>query len=77
MIKKFALKLARKSKKKGDKKDFNQEELMICYACGGLGLSKGSIRRTSTISCANRLREVEFDVCEVCHGKKFIPAEKN
>ncbi|MHA1910623.1 MAG: hypothetical protein ACTSYA_02905 [Candidatus Kariarchaeaceae archaeon] len=75
MIKKLALKLRRKSK--GSKKDLNQENFIICYACGGLGLSKGSIRRTSTISCGNRLRKVDFDVCEVCHGKKIIPVDND
>ena len=73
MIKKLALKLSRKS----IKEEANQENLIPCYACRGLGLSKGSIRRTSTISCANRFREVEYDVCEICNGKKLILADKS
>jgi hypothetical protein len=77
MIKKLALKLSRKSKKEGVKRGSSQENLMICYACGGTGLSKGSIRRTSTISCANRLREVEYDTCEICEGNKLIPSDNS
>ncbi len=76
-MKKFTMKTFRKWQNKEKNKDLNQENLIVCYACDGLGLSKGSIRRTSTISCANRLRAVEFDVCEICKGKKLIPENKD
>ena len=73
MLKKLALKFSRKPKKS---EKSTEKDPVVCYACEGSGLSKGSLRRTSTISCANRFREVEFDICEICEGNKLIPAEK-
>ncbi len=76
MMKKIALKLSRKSKKKGVREDLDPENSIICYACEGTGLSRESVKRSSAISCANRLRVKKHLYCEICDGNKRVPIDK-